>query len=102
MTEYVRQTVVATMMVVVVTSGLVSACASGRQNEIVKDTLLGAGGGAIVGAVVPGVSIGTGAAIGAAGGAIVGVLKDKKGHTIYSDERGNKYWLDGEGRRHYQ
>ena len=54
-----------------------------------------------MGAIVPGIGVGEGAAIGAAGGAVIGVLKDSKGHTLHTDERGNKYWVDSNGQRHY-
>ena len=79
---------------------LVAGCA-GRSGEVLKDGLIGAGGGAIVGAVVPGVSAAEGAAIGGAGGAVYGLLKDRNGRTIYKDERGNKYWINKKGQRRY-
>ncbi len=77
-----------------------SACA-GRGGDIAKGGLIGAGAGAAVGAVVPGISTVEGAAVGAAGGAVYGALKDNKGRTVYQDENGNKYWVDKKGRRHY-
>ena len=79
---------------------LITGCADSHHN-LVKDTLIGAGGGAVVGAIVPGLGIGNGAAVGAVGGAVYGALKDSKGHTIHTDERGNKYWIDTDGKRHY-
>jgi membrane associated rhomboid family serine protease len=78
-----------------------AAGCAGRGGEVLKDGLIGAGGGAIVGAIVPGVSAGEGAAIGAAGGAAYGLLKDRKGRTIHKDDQGNKYWIDSKGRRRY-
>ncbi len=78
----------------------ISACA-GRGGDIAKGGLIGAGAGAAIGAVVPGVSTVEGAAVGAAGGAIYGAVKDNKGRTVYQDENGNKYWIDKKGRRHY-
>jgi hypothetical protein len=78
----------------------IAGCA-GRSGEVVKDGLIGAGGGAIVGAIVPGVSTGEGAAIGGVGGVVYGLLKDRRGNTIHKDDQGNKYWIDKKGRRRY-
>ena len=78
-----------------------SACGSSSR-EVVKGGLIGAGGGALVGAVVPGVSAVEGAAVGAAGGAIYGAVKGKDDDKkIYTDSNGNKYWIDSKGRRVY-
>lgn len=70
-------------------------------SEILKGAAIGAGGGAVVGAVVPGVSVGEGALIGAAGGAVFQAI-DKKGRRWYRDEDGRKFWVDKRGRRHYR
>jgi hypothetical protein len=78
-----------------------TAGCAGRGGEVLKDGLIGAGGGAIVGAIIPGVSAGEGAAVGAAGGVVYGLLKDRNGNTIHKDEKGNKYWIDKKGRRRY-
>jgi hypothetical protein len=78
-----------------------TAGCAGRGGDVLQSGLIGAGGGAIVGAVVPGVSAGEGAAIGAAGGVVYGLLKDRNGNSIHTDDKGNKYWIDKKGRRRY-
>lgn len=88
---------VAAALAVAATSG---AAHAGDGKKIVKNAAIGAGGGAVVGAVVPGVSVGEGALIGGAGGAIVGALdKDRK---YYRDEQGRRYWIDKNGKRRYK
>ncbi len=77
--------------------------AAGCDSRVGRGAAIGGVGGAVVGAVVPGLSPVEGAAIGAAGGAVVGALgKDDKGRDWYRDERGNRYWVDRDGRRHYR
>ncbi|AGH47780.1 MULTISPECIES: YMGG-like glycine zipper-containing protein [Sphingomonadales] len=79
-----------------------TACA-GDGKRVVKGAAIGGAGGAVVGAVVPGISTGEGALIGAAGGAVVGALgKDDKGREWYRDSDGRKYYIDKKGRRHYK
>jgi hypothetical protein len=81
-------------------AGLVAApAAAGETKDIVKGAVVGGLGGAAVGAIVPGVSVGKGAVIGAGGGAVVGALK--KNHKYYRDNQGRRYWLDSKGRRRY-
>lgn len=68
--------------------------------DLLKGTAIGAGGGAVAGAVIPGVSTGKGALLGAAGGAAITALtKNKK---YYRDRRGREYYLDKRGRRVYR
>lgn len=74
---------------------------AGGVKEIGKGALIGGAGGAVVGAVVPGISTGEGALIGAAGGAVVGAL-DKGGKKWHRDSRGRKYYVDKQGRRRYK
>ena len=78
-------------------------CAS--QSRIGRNAALGGAGGAAIGAVVPGVSTVEGAAIGAAGGAIVGAIQDDKrkdrDRQWYRDDRGNRYYIDRDGKRRY-
>ncbi len=77
-----------------------SACSDSRA---LRGAAIGGAGGAVVGAVVPGVSTVEGAAIGAAGGAIIGAItRDGRRHDLYRDERGNEYWVDRDGRRVYR
>ena len=68
--------------------------------QIAKGALIGAGGGAVAGAIIPGLSTGDGALIGAAGGAAITALNKK--HRYYRDNYGRKYWVDNRGRRHYK
>ena len=69
--------------------------------EILRGAGIGAAGGAVAGAVIPGLGVGEGALIGAAGGTAVTALT-KGGHRWYRDSNGRKYWLDRRGRRHYR
>ena len=68
-------------------------------NQVLKGTAIGAGGGALLGAVVPGVSVGNGALIGAAGGAAYTALS--KNRKYYRDRNGNRYYVK-HGRRVYR
>ena len=79
-------------------AGLASVPAeAGSTRDAVHSGAIGALGGAVVGAVVPGVSVGTGALVGGAGGALIGATK--KHH--YRDRYGRRYYTDRHGRRHY-
>lgn len=62
---------------------------------------IGAAGGAVAGAVIPGLSVGEGAAIGAVGGATIRALDKKHRHRHYRSRGGQRYWVDSHGRRHY-
>lgn len=66
--------------------------------KIVKSGVIGGLGGAVVGAVVPGVSTTEGALIGGLGGAAVGALSKKK----HKDRYGRTYYRDSQGRRVYR
>ena len=68
--------------------------------ELAKGALIGAGGGAVAGAVIPGLSTGDGALIGAAGGAAITALNKNK--RYYRDGYGRKYYVDKRGRRRYK
>lgn len=79
---------------------LAAPAQAGDLKDVGKGALIGGAGGAVVGAVVPGLSTGEGALIGAAGGAVVGaVSKDRK---YYRDRNGRKYYIGKDGRRHYK
>ena len=80
--------------------GLASPVMAQSAGKLLKGTAIGAGGGALVGAVVPGVSVGTGALIGGAGGAAYTALK--KNHHYYHDKHGRRYYLDKHHRRVYK
>jgi len=76
---------------------------AGNARDALRGAAIGGAGGAVVGAVVPGLSVVDGALVGAAGGAAVGLItKNGKQRKLYRDERGNRYWVDDRGRRHYQ
>lgn len=80
--------------------GLGSPVYAQSAGQMLKGTAIGAGGGALVGAIVPGVSTGTGALVGAAGGAAYTALK--KRHHSYRDSRGRRYYVDDRGYRVYR
>jgi hypothetical protein len=80
--------------------GLASPVYAQSAEQMLKGTAIGAGGGALAGAILPGVSTGNGALIGAAGGAAYTALKKNK--KYYRDSRGRKYYLDKNGRRRYR
>jgi hypothetical protein len=63
---------------------------------------IGAAGGAVAGAVIPGLSVGEGAAIGAVGGAAIRAT-DGHGHRHrhWRSRHGHRYWVDRHGHRHY-
>ncbi len=69
-------------------------------SQLAKGALIGGAGGAVAGAVIPGLSTGNGALIGAAGGVAITALN--KHHRTYRDNYGRKYWIDKYGRRHYK
>lgn len=79
----------------------VTAAGCSSDNKVLRGAGIGAAGGAVVGAVVPGIDPVTGAAIGAAGGAVVGAL-DKDGRRWYRDRDGREYWIDKDGDRRYR
>lgn len=79
--------------------GLTAPAAAQNASQMLKGTAIGAGGGALLGAVVPGVSTGNGALIGAAGGAAYTALK--KNRHYYRDSRGRRYYITKSGNRRY-
>ena len=75
---------------------------AGDGKQIVRGAAIGAGGGAVAGAIIPGLSIGEGALIGGAGGAVVGALNKSGNHRWYRDNQGRKYRLTRSGKRIYR
>ncbi|RVT94701.1 hypothetical protein [Sphingomonas crocodyli] len=69
--------------------------------KLAKGALIGGAGGAVAGAVIPGLGTGEGALIGAAGGAAITALSHKD-RRYYRDGYGRKYWVDKNGRRRYK
>ena len=58
--------------------------------HILRGAGIGAAGGAVAGALIPGLSVGQGALIGGAGGAIINTL-DKGHHRKYRGHNGRRY-----------
>ena len=86
--------------IVALSVGLSSPVYAQSAGQMLKGTAIGAGGGALLGAVIPGVSTGNGALIGAAGGAAYTALKKNK--KYYRDNRGRRYYLNKNGYRVYR
>ena len=74
---------------------------SHSPREVLRGAAIGGAGGAVAGAVIPGLSVGEGALVGAAGGAVVTGLTKGGHHRWHRDSRGRRYWVDNRGRRHY-
>jgi hypothetical protein len=68
--------------------------------HILRGAGIGAAGGVVAGAVIPGLSVGEGALIGGAGGALLNTLN--KDRRYYRDSYGRKYYVDKNGRRRYK
>ena len=85
---------------VALSMGLTAPVGAQSAGQMLKGTAIGAGGGALAGAVIPGVSTGTGALVGAAGGAAYTALK--KNHHYYRDSQGRKYYVNKYGKRVYK
>ncbi len=88
-------------VLILVCWGLVTGCASERQNrKDARNALIGAVGGAAVSAMTGNDPV-KGAAIGAAAGVVLGrVVVDGRERQVYADGRGGRYWRDDEGRHH--
>jgi hypothetical protein len=69
-----------------------------NANQMLKGTAIGAGGGALAGALIPGMSVGTGALVGGVGGAAYTALK--KNRHYYRDSRGRRYYVKNGTRRY--
>ncbi|MFP5453905.1 hypothetical protein [Rhizorhabdus sp.] len=68
--------------------------------HILRGAGIGAAGGVVAGAVIPGLSVGEGALIGGAGGALLNTLNKER--RYYRDSYGRKYYIDKNGRRRYK
>ncbi|WP_156677783.1 hypothetical protein [Sphingomonas profundi] len=80
--------------------GVAAAPASAQSaGHILRGAGIGAAGGAVAGALIPGLSVGEGALIGGAGGAIVNTI-DKGHHRSYRHDR--KYRGRYYNRRRYR
>ena len=89
------------LLLTTIGAGSLALAGCETDNKVLRGAGIGAAGGAVAGAVLPGISTVEGAAIGAAGGAVIGAL-DKEGRRWYRDRDGREYWVDKEGRRHYR
>jgi len=77
---------------------LLSGCAT---DGVGNGALIGGVGGAAVGAATGNDAV-KGAVAGAVAGAVIGyVVEQGKKREVYSDDRGNRYWVDDNGGRHY-
>ena len=83
--------------------GLAAPASAQNTSEVLRGAGIGGAGGAVAGAIIPGLGVGEGALIGAAGGAAVTALtKGGKKNRCYRDSRGARYKLDSNGRRNYR
>lgn len=93
--------------IILIAAGLAAATSvGGCARETTRDGLRGAGfgaaGGAVAGALIPGLGVVEGAAIGAAGGAVVGAATSEGNRKWERDRRGREYYVDENGNRVYR
>ena len=74
---------------VLATGGITTEASAQSAHHILRGAGIGAAGGVIAGALIPGLGIGTGALVGAAGGALYNTLD--KGHHHYYHHRAYRY-----------
>jgi len=89
-------------MVAAASALVVGTPALADGEKIVKGAAIGAAGGAVAGAVIPGLSVGEGLLIGGAGGAVVGALDKGKDRKWRQDRRGRQYYVNKRGERVYR
>lgn len=90
-----------TLVALTAMSVMVAGCSTTRGDvgDTARGALIGAAGGAAISAVTGG-DVVEGAAIGGAAGAVIGyITRDGKRREVYRDNRGNRYWIDDDGRR---
>lgn len=80
----------------------VGGCARETTRDALRGGGIGAAGGAVAGALIPGVSVVEGAAIGAAGGAAIGAATSEGDRKWRRDNRGREYYIDKNGNRIYR
>ena len=85
--------------VAAMTFGAAAPTYAQNTNQVLRGTGIGAAGGAVAGALIPGLGIGEGALIGGAGGAAVTALT--KNRKYYRDNRGRRYYVKN-GQRYYR
>lgn len=86
--------------VVALSVGIASPAAAQSSGQLLKGGAVGAGAGALAGAIIPGVSVGTGALIGGAGGLAYTAIK--KHDYYYRDDRSHRYYIDKRSHRAYK
>lgn len=81
---------------------LAAPAQAGNGRDIVRGAAIGAGGGLVAGALIPGVSTTEGALVGAGVGGVIGATRQNRNkHRWHRDSRGRSYYVDRRGRRHY-
>lgn len=63
--------------------GAAAPASAQSANHILRGAGIGAAGGVVAGALIPGLGVGEGALVGAAGGALYNTLINKKKHRYY-------------------
>lgn len=83
--------------VVALSVGISGPVAAQSSGQLLKGGAIGAGAGALAGAIIPGVSVGTGALIGGAGGLAYTAIRK---HRDYDrDDRARSYFVGKNGPR---
>jgi len=93
-----------TLLTIATASLILSGCASTGTTQTTDGALIGAAGGALLGQAI-GHNTGStlaGAAIGGLAGAAIGHNEEKKERRYYRDSHGYVYYIDHDGRRHYE
>jgi uncharacterized membrane protein YccC len=85
--------------VAAMTFGAAAPTYAQNTSQVLRGTGIGAAGGAVAGALIPGLGVGEGALIGGAGGAAVTALT--KNRKYYRDNRGRRYYVK-KGQRYYR
>lgn len=88
------------LITTVVLGTALSGCAANHseRRDALRGALIGAAAGGVLSAATGG-DFAEGAAVGAAGGAAIGyITADGKRREVRHDRRGNRYWIDDQGR----
>ncbi len=83
--------------VVALSVGISAPVAAQSSGQLLKGGAIGAGAGALAGAIIPGVSVGTGALIGGAGGLAYTAIRKHRDYDRDDRERG--YFVGKNGPR---
>ena len=74
--------------------GAAAPVSAQSAGHILRGAGIGAAGGVVAGALIPGLSVGQGALIGGVGGALYNTI-DKGHHRYYRDARGRRHYYRG-------